>query len=165
VTTGIVSALNRSIQIASSAAPDSGDQQEQTPGQGDGAPFQFDFGQGQQQSAPRSISIAVIQTDAAINPGNSGGALVNSAGELIGINVAIASTGGSSSSGQSGSIGVGFSIRRRSSSASPMSSSRTVRPRTACWARWWATPPIRRAPPRPGVHQRGDGGGAAAARG
>ncbi len=44
-----------------------------------------------------------IQTDAAINPGNSGGALVNAAGELVGINTAIYSRSG-------GSQGVGFAI-------------------------------------------------------
>ncbi|WP_348787286.1 trypsin-like peptidase domain-containing protein [Leifsonia sp. NPDC080035] len=118
VTDGIVSALNRSISIASSAAPKSSDG---TDGNGNGNngqqnPFNFDFpGQGngstQQQSSSGTISLPVIQTDASINPGNSGGALLNSKGELIGVNVAIASAGGSSSSsGQSGSIGVGFAI-------------------------------------------------------
>jgi S1-C subfamily serine protease len=45
----------------------------------------------------------IIQTDAAINPGNSGGALLNSAGQLIGINTAIFSPSGSNA-------GIGFAI-------------------------------------------------------
>ncbi len=45
----------------------------------------------------------VIQTDAAINPGNSGGPLLNSDGEIVGINSAIISPTG-------GSVGIGFAI-------------------------------------------------------
>ena len=91
VTTGIISALNRTIQVASSEVPDGS--------------LQLWTGQG---AAP--VNLRVLQTDAAINPGNSGGALLNSKGELIGINVAIATAGASAAGGQSGSIGVGFSI-------------------------------------------------------
>lgn len=44
-----------------------------------------------------------IQTDAAVNPGNSGGALINTRGELVGVNTAIFSRTG-------GSVGIGFAI-------------------------------------------------------
>jgi len=54
--------------------------------------------QRQDDSAPK-----VLQTDAAINPGNSGGALVNSDGQVIGINEAILSPTGSF-------VGIGFAI-------------------------------------------------------
>jgi putative serine protease PepD len=73
VTTGIVSALNRVV----TAGDEAGGSSEQIAG--------------------------AIQTDAAINPGNSGGALANAAGQVIGINTAIAS-------GSGGSAGVGFAI-------------------------------------------------------
>ena len=92
VTKGIISALNRTIQVASAAAPEEG-----------GAGLEL----WSNQSSAAPINIDVIQTDAAINPGNSGGALVNEQGELVGVNVAIATAGNSS---RGGSIGVGFAI-------------------------------------------------------
>jgi serine protease Do len=63
VTTGIVSGLNRSIEAS-----------------------------GQSGSNPEALN-NVIQTDAAINPGSSGGPLLNLAGQVIGINTAVAPAG------------------------------------------------------------------------
>ncbi|WP_434741558.1 trypsin-like peptidase domain-containing protein [Micromonospora sp. SH-82] len=77
VTSGIVSARDRTIRAGSQQDPQQG-----------------------------ASSIAgLLQTDAPINPGNSGGALVNTKGEVIGINTAIATAGQST-----GNIGVGFAI-------------------------------------------------------
>jgi len=55
------------------------------------------------RSAVGTLIEDVIQTDAAINPGNSGGPLLNSDGEIIGINSAIISPSG-------GNVGIGFAI-------------------------------------------------------
>ncbi|SEG97884.1 putative serine protease PepD [Nonomuraea solani] len=76
VTSGIISALDRTVTAGS------GGGQQLPPGMG-----------GQEQASETTTLGGMIQTDAAINPGNSGGALVNAAGELVGINSAVASDG------------------------------------------------------------------------
>lgn len=93
VTSGVVSAMHRTIQVASAAVPKDGGSSLQLWNNGTDAP---------------PVNLDVIQTDAAINPGNSGGALINDKGQLIGINVAIATA--TTTSSQAGSIGVGFAI-------------------------------------------------------
>ncbi len=61
---------------------------------------------GRQIQAPNGVKISnVLQTDAPINPGNSGGPLLDQAGQVIGINSEIVTTGN-----RGGSVGIAFAI-------------------------------------------------------
>jgi putative serine protease PepD len=57
-----------------------------------------------------ALLVSALQTDAAINPGNSGGALVNCAGQLVGVPSAGATVPSTSGESSGGSIGLGFAI-------------------------------------------------------
>ena len=87
VTTGIVSALNRPVEVSMDEDSSSQDT----------------------QASSDLVVTNAIQIDASINPGNSGGPLFDASGAVIGINSSIKSLS-SSSDGQAGSIGLGFAI-------------------------------------------------------
>lgn len=101
VTTGVISALNRPVEVSNT---DSGS----TPSDPNDPFGQLPQLQNRSTSSSDSVITNAIQVDASINPGNSGGPLFDSSGRVIGINSSIASNSGSS--GQAGSIGLGFAI-------------------------------------------------------
>jgi S1-C subfamily serine protease len=103
VTSGIVSALDRDVTVST----DEGQQQQRQPG--GGWPFEFGGQEFNGDTGSSTTTYKAIQTDASLNPGNSGGALIDMNGNIIGINSAMYSASGSSSS-DAGSVGLGFAI-------------------------------------------------------
>ncbi|MEU9255164.1 trypsin-like peptidase domain-containing protein [Streptomyces sp. NPDC048270] len=101
VTSGIVSALEREVNVAKP-------QQQSPRQQGDGSwPFSYGGQEFNGNTGSDTASYKAIQTDASLNPGNSGGALFNMNGEIVGMPSAIYSP---NSGGDAGSVGLGFAI-------------------------------------------------------